>query len=121
MFPIASSNEEQVRVTSNPQSTGGKPAKLDGAFKVTVLSGSGTFTQDEAKPNEFVAISGDVDEVIAYELRGDALIGEGTEEIVEIVEYTVGAARAATFGLTTAVEPKGTAGGPATARTTARR
>lgn len=104
---IASSNEEQVPVTATPVSASGKPAQIDGALTVSVVSGDGTFTQDAAFPLMFKAVSGDLAGDTVYSVSADADLGAGVVTISDTVTLTVTSAAAATLGLVAGpAEPK---------------
>ncbi len=99
MLEVTSSNEEQVPITASPVSSSGKPARFDGALRITVQSGNSTFTQDPATPNAFNVVSEDAPGVTDYLVEGDADLGSGVTLIQEVVRYTVTGANAAAFGL----------------------
>lgn len=99
MLNIACTNEEKVPVTATPVTASGKPAKFDGALRVTVQSGDGTMEQDAATPNVFNAVSGDAPGTTVYLVEGDADLGEGTTLIQDTVTLEVAGANAASFGL----------------------
>jgi hypothetical protein len=99
---ISCSNEEKVPVTATPTTATGKPARFDGALRVTVQSGDGTVEQDPAKPNDFFAVSGVDPGVTEYLVEGDADLGEGVVLIQDTVTLTATGANAANFGLVAA-------------------
>lgn len=104
---IACTNEQKVKVTAAPQTTAGNPAAIDGALRVEVVSGDGTFTQDEAEPLSFYAVSGSGLGQTVYKVSADADLGEGVELIEDLVTLDVSGARAASFGLVAGpAEPK---------------
>lgn len=104
---ISSTNEEKTTVTASPQTSAGRPATIDGAIVVTVLSGDGTVEQDPATPLAFKAVSGDAAADTVYDVAGDADLGGGVVTIHDTVTLHVTSAVAANFGLTAgAVEPK---------------
>jgi len=104
---ITCTNEEQVTVNAKPQSSAGKPATIDGALTIAVLSGDGTFSQDPATPLSFKAISGDTASDTVYDVSGDTDLGAGVVTIHDTVTLTVSSAVAANFGLSAGVtEPK---------------
>jgi hypothetical protein len=107
MLQVACNNDQKVTVIASPQSTGGRPAQIDGALRVSVQSGNGTVEQDAATPLQFKAVSGDTPGVTTYLVEADADLGEGVVLIQDIVELNVTSAQAANFGLAAgAVEPK---------------
>ena len=104
---VACTNDEKATVTASPKSAGGRPANVDGALRITVQSGDGTFEQDAAAPLVFKAVSGDAPGDTVYLVEADADLGEGIQLIQDLVTLTVTSATAASFGLTAgAVEPK---------------
>lgn len=104
---IACTNEQKVKVTAQPKTQSGQTASVDGALRVSVLSGDGQFTQDAAEPLSFYAVSGDGPGVTVYRVEADADLGEGEVLIQDTVDLTVTGAMAANFGLVAAApEPK---------------
>lgn len=107
MLQIACTNDQKVTVVATPKTDGGRPAAIDGALRVTVQSGDGTFEQDPATPLQFKAVSGDAPGVTSYLVEADADLGAGVVLIQDIVELTVTGAQASNFGLAAGpVEPK---------------
>jgi len=100
MLGIACTTEEQITITAAPQTAGGKPAKFDGALRVSVSSGDGTVIQDAATPNSFTAVSGDAPGTTVYLVEADVDLGAGVTLIQETVELEVSGVNAASFGLT---------------------
>jgi hypothetical protein len=100
MLGIACSTEEKVKVTAAPLTATGKPARFDGALKVTVQSGDGTVTQDPGEPNSFFAVSGDAPGTTVYLIEADADLGTGIITLQDTVELEVAGVNAASFGLT---------------------
>lgn len=96
---IACTTEEKVKVTASPISKSGKAAKIDGALRVSVKSGSGTFTQDPAEPLSFYAVSGDDSGDTQYDIEADADLGAGVTLIADMATLTVSSATAESFGL----------------------
>jgi hypothetical protein len=105
---IACSNEEQIPVTASPVTSSGRPARVDGALRITVQSGDGTFLQDAASPLSFKAVSGDNPGDTIYLVEADADLGAGSEVLIQdLVSLTVTSASATSFGLSAgAAEPK---------------
>jgi hypothetical protein len=100
-------NEQQIPVTVAPASAQGNPAPVQGALRVEVVSGDGTFTQDPVTPLMFKAVSGSAMGDTVYNVRADADLGEGEELIEDQYTLTVTGAKAASFGMTSGVaEPK---------------
>jgi hypothetical protein len=97
---LSCSNEEKITVNARPQSSSGKPATIDGALTVTVVSGDGTVEQDPATPLSFKAVSGDALADTVYDVAGDADMGAGVVTIHDTVTLSVTSAVAANFGLT---------------------
>jgi len=107
MLSVACSNAEKVTVTANPVTSSGRPAKFDGALRVTVQSGDGTVEQDPTLPNSFKAVSGDVPGTTVYLVEADVDLGAGVTDISDTVELVVSGENAAAFGLVAGVvEPK---------------
>jgi hypothetical protein len=85
----------------------GRPAQIEGALRVTVVSGDGTVEQDAATPLMFKAVSGDNPGTTEYLIEADADLGEGEVLIQDTVTYEVQGAQAAAFGLAAGpAEPK---------------
>lgn len=99
MLNVTSTNEEKVPITAAPLTKGGHPAKIDGALKVTVQSGNGTFEQDPATPLSFTVVSGDDPGQTVYLVEADVDLGEGVTNIQDTVTYDVVGAQAQSFGL----------------------
>jgi hypothetical protein len=100
---IACTNEEKVTVNATPKTSTGKPASIDGALVVTVVSGDGTFEQDPTSPLSFKAVSGDSATVTVFDVAGDTDLGAGIVTIHDTVTLTVTSAVAANFGLAAGV------------------
>lgn len=104
---IACTNEEQIPVTAAPLTAAGHPAPVDGALRVTVLSGDGTVLQDPATPLVFRAVSGNSAGDTEYLVEADADLGAGVRTISDRVTLTVTSAEAASLGFTAGpAEPK---------------
>lgn len=104
---ISCTNEEKIRVTAAPVTKHGNPAQLDGALRVSVVSGDGSFTQDDADPLAFFAVSGSNPGDTTFLVEGDADLGEGQQLIQDTVTLSVVGANAAAFGLVASpAEPK---------------
>jgi hypothetical protein len=78
----------------------GRPAAIEGALSITVISGDGTFLQDPAEPLVFRVVSGDAVADTVYDVAGDADLGAGVVTIHDTVTLTVTSAQAASFGFT---------------------
>lgn len=100
MLNVACTNEQKVVGNSaQPKTAGGNAAQIDGALRITVQSGDGTFAQDPAAPLNFDLISGNALGDTVYLIEADADLGAGTELIQELATLTVSGAKAASFGL----------------------
>lgn len=100
MLNIACTNEEKISITASPVTESGKAAKIDGALTISVVEGTGTFTQDAALPLKFYVVSGDEPGDTVYSVKADADLGSGVVEIEDTVTLTVSSASAKSFGLT---------------------
>lgn len=114
MFPVSCTNAEKITVNASPN------GRLDGALRVRVDSGDGTFEQTPASPNSFKAVSGtavfDPNDpastvgITVYKVSGDVRQGSAESLIEEDVVLTVSAvpeAEATNLGFSVgAVEPK---------------
>ena len=96
---IKLTNEQQVSVTLKPRTDAGKPAKLDGAPTWEVVSGESTVTAAEDGLSALI-VSSDNPGDTQILVKADADIGEGVEEISEILEVTVAGASAKNLGIT---------------------
>lgn len=100
-FDTACDNTQMIDVTASPN-TGGtnpRPALIEGALVVTVISGDGTFSQDPATPLVVTLISGDSASVTEYDFAGDANLDPNVAAFIhETVRLTVTSAAAAGFG-----------------------
>lgn len=106
-------NEQKIPVTVNPTTATGKPASLDGALRVSVVSGASTFTQDPASPNSVMLVSSDTPGDTTFLIEGDSDLtpddanGGGVQLIQDTVTLHVAGALAANLGLSAgAAEPK---------------
>lgn len=116
MLPAACTNAEMVTIICTPMTgpapgfPNGRPAELEGALRISVQSGDGTFTQDPLFPLQFKAISGELLADTVYLVEGDANLLLGPDQIDEIqdtVVLTVTGARARNLGLAAGIiEPK---------------
>lgn len=99
-------NEEQIRVTANPTTAGGRPASLDGAVRASVISGEGTVLPG-SNDREVVLASGDNPGDVTFLIEADADLGEGVQLIQDTVTLHVAGAMAQNLGLVVgAPEPK---------------
>ena len=101
MLSVACNNKQKVAITASPD------GPIDGALRVTVTEGDGTVEQDPATPLSFKAVSGSIAGQTKYLVEGDVRAGSDVVLISEVVELTVSAAEATSFGLSAgAVEDK---------------
>lgn len=92
-------NEQKVTgITATPITDAGNPAPIDGALKITVQSGDGTFAQDPTRPLAFDAISGSALADTVYLVTADADTGPGIKTIQTTYTLTVTSAQASNFG-----------------------
>lgn len=96
---VTITNEEAIDITANPVTSTGKPAKIDGALSVSVVSGDSTFTQDPATPNMVTLVSSDNPGDTQFAVSADADLGAGVETISDVVTLTVAGAKAVQLGL----------------------
>jgi len=105
---IQITNEQMIRVKLAPVTDARKPAKLDGKPTWEVLSGDSTIEVDEDGLGANL-VSSDLPGDTQILVKADADIGEGVEEISEIIELTVLGATAKNLGIsvgTAAVKPE---------------
>jgi hypothetical protein len=101
MFPVACDNTQKVPITASPD------GPIDGALRITVTEGDGTFLQDPATPLVFTAVSGSIAGQTKYLVEADVRAGADVSLISEVVELTVSAAEAKSLGMSAgAPEPK---------------
>jgi|SRR5215471_809231 len=98
MLEITITNEQQVKVHLTPVTEGGKPAPIDGVPEWSVVAGDSTFV---AAPDGMSAdlISADDPGDTQFLVKADADIGEGVEEISDIIKLSVAGASAKNLGL----------------------
>jgi hypothetical protein len=100
-------NEEKIPVTCTPTTSTGNSALLDGALRVSVISGDSTFSQDPGTPNTVSLISSSTPGDTTFLIEGDADLGAGVTLIQDTVTLSVAGALAANLGLSAgAAEPK---------------
>jgi hypothetical protein len=97
MVELNCTNEEKIKITVNPVTLAGKPVALDGPIAVTIQNGDGTITLLDDKT--FEVVSGDNPGDTAYLVSGDADLGEGVENISDVVLLHVAGAKASSLGL----------------------
>lgn len=95
---ITLTNEQKVKVTLAPVTDTGKPAKLDGKPTWEVVTGNATVEVAEDGMSATL-ISADDPGDTQFMVRADADIGEGVEEISDIVTLNVVGATAKNLGL----------------------
>lgn len=99
-------NEQKVRVTLSPVTDTGKPAKLDGNPTWEVVSGNATVNAAEDGLSAELVSADDPGDT-QFLVKADADLGEGVEEISDVVTLNVVGATAKNLGLTVGEpEPK---------------
>lgn len=99
-------NEQKIKVTLTPKTDTGKPAKLDGVPTWEVVSGISTVVV-AADGLSADLVSADDPGDTQFLVKADADIGEGVEEISDIISLSVVGATAKNLGLTAGQpEPK---------------
>lgn len=91
-------NEQQIPVTLTPVTDTGKPATLDGMPAWTVISGNSQCVVSEDGLSAMLVSSdepGDTEIIV----KADADLGEGVEEISDIVKLSVQGATAKNLGM----------------------
>lgn len=99
MLSLKITNEQQIPVTLTPKTDTGKPAKLDGVPTWEVISGSSTVTVSEDGLTAVLASSDDPGDT-EFLVKADADLGEGVEELSDVIKLTVAGATAKNLGLT---------------------
>lgn len=92
-------NEQKIKVSLTPVTDGGKPAKLDGKPSFEVVAGDCTVEVADDGLSATI-ISSDNPGQSQVLVKADADIGEGVEEISDVIEVEVGGAAAKNLGLT---------------------
>lgn len=98
MLEVTITNEQQVKVTLNPVTATGKPARVDGAPTWEVVTGNSTVQPaDDGLSADLISSDdpGDTD----FLVKADADLGEGVTEISDVIRLTVAGAQAANLGL----------------------
>ena len=98
MLQIKITNEQKIPVTLAPVTATGKPAQTDGKPVFSVISGDSTLEVSEDGLT-VTLISSDTPGDTQVLVKADADLGEGVEEISDIIQLTVEGARAASLGL----------------------
>lgn len=92
-------NEQKVTVTLTPKTDAGKPAKLDGKPTWSVIDGNSTVTPAEDGLSAVIVSSDDPGDTQIM-VKADADIGEGVEEISDVLKVSVVGAAAKNLGIT---------------------
>lgn len=98
--------EEQILITVNPTTSGGRPAEIDGPIRVSVISGDGTF---EVQPDgkSYQSITPDTPGDTTLLIEADADLGAGVVLIQDTTIHHARGALAANLGQTAgAITPK---------------
>lgn len=91
-FSVTSDTTQKVvGITANPTTATGAAATVDGALRISIVSGDATVNQDPATPLSFDVLSG-TEGVTVFHVEADADLGSGVTLIGDDVEYTVTAA-----------------------------
>ena len=102
MMELNVTNEEKILVSCNPVTLAGNPVTLDGAIIVSLQSGDGNFEVQPDGKSVFL-ISGLLPGDSTFIIQADADLGEGVENISDVVVLHVAGAKAASFGLVAGV------------------
>jgi len=103
---VSITNEQKVKVTLTPVTETGKPAKLDGSPSWAVVSGNSQVVVAEDGLSADLISADDPGETQIL-IKADADIGEGVEEISDVITLTVIGATAKNLGITVGTpEPK---------------
>lgn len=98
LMEITINNEQQVKVTLNPTTTGGHVAELDGTPSWERLSGESTVEPSEDGKSAQL-ISGDQPGDSEFLVTADADLGDGVIEISDVIRLHVSGALAENLGL----------------------
>ncbi len=96
---IKITNEQQIKVTLTPKTDTGKPAKLDGKPTWEIVSGNSTATVSDDGLSAVLVSSDDPGDT-EFLVKADADLGDGVEEISDVVKLSVVGATAKNLGLT---------------------
>lgn len=103
---IKITNEQKVTVTLTPKTDTGKPASLDGVPTWQILSGNSSIEVADDGMSATL-ISGDDPGDTEVIVKADADLGEGVEELSDVLKLSVVGATAKNLGLTVGTpEPK---------------
>ncbi len=92
-------NEQQIAVTLTPKTDTGKPAKLDGAPTWSTVSGNSAVNVSADGLSATLVSSDDPGDTEVL-VKADADLGEGIEEISDVIKLSVVGATAKNLGLT---------------------
>jgi len=95
---IKLTNEQQVKVTLNPKTDAGKSVKVDGKPTFEVISGNSTVVVAEDGLSAMLVSADDPGDTEIL-VKADADLGEGVEEISEVIRLQVAGATAKNLGL----------------------
>ena len=96
---ITITSEQKVLVTLAPTTAAGNPATLDGAPSWTVTEGDATLEPTDDGMSCYL-ISGEADVNSKIEVTADADLGEGVQNITDVIDLAVVSAQASGLGLT---------------------
>ncbi len=92
-------NEQKVTVTLTPKTDAGKTAKLDGKPTWEVIDGNSTVAPSEDGLSAVITSADDPGDTQVL-IKADADIGEGIEEISDVLKVSVVGAAAKNLGIT---------------------
>jgi hypothetical protein len=100
-------NEQKIKITVNPVTASGKPAQVDGAIRVSTISGDSTSVPVDGEPNSAYLVSSDTPGDTTFLVEADADLGAGEQLIQDTAALSVAGALASNLGLTAGTaEPK---------------
>jgi len=103
---VSITNEQKVKATLTPVTETGKPAKLDGSPSWAVVSGNSQVVVSDDGLSADLISSDDPGETQIL-IKADADIGDGVEEISDVITLTVIGATAKNLGISLGTpEPK---------------
>ena len=106
MVEITISNEQKIKVTLAPVTSGGKLAVLDGKPKWEIINGASTISPADDGLSCYL-ISSDAPGDTVVSVSADADLGDGVQNIADSITLHVEGARAAALGLIVGTaEPK---------------
>jgi hypothetical protein len=99
-------NEQQIAVTLTPRTDTGKPAALDGSPAWTIISGNSRLVVADGGLSATLVSADDPGDTEIL-VRADADLGDGVEEISDVIKLSVVGAAAKNLGLAAGTpEPK---------------